>query len=704
MIHAVLLTVCAATGQTPAVDFDTEIVPILTKAGCNTGACHGSAAGRGGFKLSLYGGNPREDYEAIALELESRRVNLRTPDESLVYMKPTGWLDHEGGERFPDDGAAATILLNWIRGGARRDQLRTLTEFEVSPARAWNLELESEVHLRATARFDDGSVVDVTDWTVFTPEDPAGVQIDDDAHAIVHRRGRHLVVARYLDRVVPLELVVPLTGEAVDLSGEPRRNFVDEFVYARLRTLRLPVSPAADDATIARRLYLDLCGRLPPPNEVLKYQAETAADKREQLVDRLLRSDAFTEFWTYRFAKLLRIRAQPQDSRGAETYYAWLTHQIAEGAPYDEFARELLTAEGDTHVYGPANFYTGVGDARGQAEFVSDLLLGVRLRCANCHNHPLDKWTQDDYHGLAALFAGIERGRVVRFGSGEVTHPRTQQAAVPRIPGERFVEEGGDCRDQLADWITSPDNPYFARAAVNRIWSDLMGRGLVNPTDDLRETNPATHPELLNELARDFIASGYDLRHTIRLICTSETYGRSAETLASNRSDDRYYSHALVRPLEPEVLADALADVTGVADQYGDEPLDTRAVSLVDPGIPSVALDILGRCSREDSCETPAGTGGGGLALKLHLVNGELINRKVSHPEGGLSKLIERGTSADEIVEAFYLRGLSRTPSAEEREFWREQFAGTTTEREFRELAEDFLWGLLTSREFSTNH
>ena len=704
MIPTLLLAATIVAGEAPVVDFDTQVVPILTKAGCNAGACHGSAVGRGGFKLSLYGGNPGADYDAIALELESRRVNLTTPTESLLYMKPTGWLDHGGGERFDDDGAAASLMLSWIGSGARRDQIRALQDFEVTPAHATGLALDSTIELRALARFDDGTAADVTAWTVFTAEDPAAVEIDENSRAVLHRRGRHLVVARYLDRVTPIELIVPLSDKRVDLSNASRHNFIDEFVYDKLQSLNLPVSPPADDATLVRRLYLDACGRLPTPDEVLDYQAATASDKREQLIERLLQSESFQQYWTYRFARLLRIRSQPQESRGARTYHEWLARQIAEGTPFDEVARKLLTAEGDTHEYGPANFYIGVGGAREQAEFVSELLLGVRLRCANCHNHPLDRWTQDDYHGLAALFAGIERGRVVRAGgSGTVTHPRTGEDAVPRIPGVRFLEDSDDGRAQLADWVTDPNNPFFARATVNRIWSALLGRGLVNPTDDLRETNPATHPELLDALARDFVEHGFDLRHEIRLICNSETYARSALPLEGNRSDDRFYSHAIVRPLEPEVLADALADVTGVADAYGEESPGTRAVTLFDARIPSEALDILGRCSREESCETPVADAGG-LALKLHLVNGELINRKVSHSDGRLSELINAGTSAGELVELLYLLGLSRQPTNQERSFWTSQFADTSTDEEFRELAEDFLWGLLTSKEFATNH
>jgi hypothetical protein len=697
--------VLLGAGANPSVDFDTQILPILTKAGCNAGACHGSATGRGGFKLSLYGSDPASDYQAIARQWEGRRINLAFPERSLLVLKPTEQMEHGGGGRLDADGRGAARLLEWIEAGAPRAATRRLTHFDVSPSSHVVSVLREVVPLRATAHFSDRSIEDVTEWTVFTAEDSASLEVDQTtAVARLLRRGRHIVLARYLDRVVPIQLLVPLAQEPVDLSGEPRQNFVDELVYEMLETLRLPVSPLADDATFLRRAYLDLTGILPEPDALEAFRAESHPDKRRQLVHRLLETAEFADYWTYQFAKLLRIRSEPQDTEGARTYHDWLRRQIETGVPYDDMARELLTAVGDTHQFGPANFYRTVGDARDQAELVSELFLAVRLRCANCHNHPLDRWTQDDYHGLAAVFANIERGRVIAISEGgEVTHPRTGQAALARIPGERFLHGETDGRQSLALWLTHRENPYFARAVVNRLWKSLMGRGLVEPTDDMRATNPATHPELLERLADDFAQHQYDLRHTMELIGTSATYARSAQTVAANRTDDRYYSHALVRPLEPEVLADAIAQITGVSDRYGNEPEGTRAVTLYDSKITSEALDILGRCSREASCESVSGAQGG-LSRTLHMINGELINRKITAADSRLEKLLAAGRSGPEIVEEFYLRGLGRSPTADERSYWTEQFAGATSAEHKRELAEDFVWSLLSCREFATNH
>ena len=703
-MNAVLIMLLAIGAEPGAsnVDFDIRVIPVLTKAGCNTGACHGAAAGRGEFRLSLYGGDPEFDHRSIARELEGRRVNLARPDESLLLLKATESINHGGGPRLDLDGSGARLLQQWIDEGALRSRSSALKHFTVEPRSHVAARVGEFVALSAAAQFSSGASTDVTQWTVFTPEDSAAVKIDPEtALAKVLRRGRHIVVARYLDHVVPIEILVPLSDKVVDLSREPRGNFVDGHVLQTLEVLRLPVSPKADDSAFLRRLTLDLTGRLPNQTMQDKYLEDADPNKPRQLVDRLLSSEEFTEYWTLRFAKLLRIRSQPGDSTAALTYHSWLKKQISDGVGYDQFARDLLTASGDTHQVGPASFYRTVSGPREQAEFTSEFFMGTRLRCANCHNHPLDRWTQDDYHGLAAVFAKVKQGRVIEVvANGEVSHPRTGEAALPRIPGERFLVEQ-DGRSGIAEWLTDSHNPFFAKAAVNRLWKAMMGRGLVEPTDDLRATNPATHPPLLAELADDFVKHGYDLRHTLRVIALSSAYGRTSQTVPENRADDRFYSHAFSKPLEPEVLADAIADVTGVFDQYFDHPAGTRAVSLFDPKIESETLNVLGRCSREESCEAN-GEVSGGMTLKLHLLNGPLLNRRIVSEEGRLSKLLMAGVSPEEIVTRFYRLAFCRDPSNVEREFWQRKLASSDDEE--REVLEDFLWSLLTCKEFVTNH
>ncbi|MHC4830016.1 MAG: DUF1553 domain-containing protein [Planctomycetota bacterium] len=694
------------------VDFVNDLIPVFTRSGCNAGGCHGAAIGRGGFKLSLLGGTPRRDYESIVHELSGRRVNLARPEESLVYLKPTANLRHGGKLVLDQDGAGAELLLRWIEEGARFTQRRALARVEVTPRSHAAEQPGATVPLRATAHYADGTRRDVTRWTVFEAEDPSAVQLDADrSTARVLRRGRHVVIARYLGKVVPMELVVPLKTAEVDLSDEPRHNFIDEEVLATLARLRVPVSEAAGDAAFLRRLTLDLTGRLPSARRVRTFSKERDENKRARLVDELLGSEGFVEHFTLQLGRLLRLRSQIEKNTltirpgAVRRYHNWIKDQVRKGIGYDRFARALLEADGDSREVGPANFYRTAEDPLLQAEFVTELFMGSRMRCANCHNHPLDKWTQDDYHGLVAIFAKISRAEVVEVDPiGKALHPVTGRPASLRIPGVRDLPaDVQDGRKALADWLTDKDNPYFAKAIVNRLWRSMMGRGLVSPVDDFRDTNPATHPALLERLAADFVAHGFDVRHTLRRIAMSAAYARSADARRDNAADDRYYSHALRRRLSPEVLADAISDVLGVADVYGAEPEGTRAVNLPDASIGSPALDVLGRCGRKASCES-AGASTGELPRKLHLFNGALLNRRLGVKGSRLDRMIRAGIAPGAIVTEFYVTALGRLPTSEEAEFWRRQGLGGGAAEPRRELLEDFVWSLLTCNEFQTNH
>ena len=715
------------------VDFENDLIPVFTKFGCNAGACHGAAAGRGEFNLSLFGGNPQADYKAIVRQFAGRRVNLIHPEESLILLKPTAQTKHGGGQVLNENDEGARLLLNWIQQGATYETLRHLERVEISPQKQVISNLENPIQLQANAHFSDGTTEDVTRWTVFTPEDTSAVEINPATGvAKLNRTGRYIIIARYLTEVVPIEFIAPLNevpiqnvhkSDETHTSSESTGTSIDGEILKLLSTLRLPVSPAANDATFLRRVTLDLTGRLPAPDAVTAFLADSETNKRETLVDALLGSDEFNEYWTLQLAKLLRIRSEGGNTQGAFAYHQWLAQQVREGTGYDQIARSVILATGDSHEVGPANFYRTVDTAGEQAEFMSELFMGARLRCANCHNHPLDKWTQDDYHGLAAIFAKIEaNGQVIKVKpSGEVIHPATREKAVPRIPGDRFLSaDVADGRTELVDWLTGTNNPYFAKAIVNRLWKAMMGRGLVEPVDDFRSTNPATHPELLTELADDFVAHGYDLRRTLKRIALSAAYARSANTLPQNAEpktrlrykhkkheflvlDDRFYSHALQKPLESEVLADAISDVLGVPDVYGNEPEGTRAVSLFDPNTESDALDILGRCGRETSCENSAGATDG-LQRKLHLFNGDLLNARIGVPGSRLDRLVSIGKSPMEIVNEFYLAALSRHPTDTEQQFWVQHIDINASANAQRAILEDIIWSLLTCNEFVTNH
>lgn len=697
------------------ISFENDLIPIFTKFGCNAGACHGSAAGRGEFKLSLFGGNPQADYAAIVRQIAGRRVNLIHPEKSLVILKPTAQTRHGGGRVLKEDSEhgdkAVQLLHDWIRQGARYETKRHLKYVDITPKKQIISNLKQTIHLKASAHFSDGTTEDVTRWTVFTPEDISAIEINPSAAiAKLNRRGRHIIIARYLTEVIPIEFIAPL-NETIDKNSntnnavEKTDAIIDSEIQKLLSTLRLPVSATADDATFLRRVTLDLTGRLPTPENVNAFLAETDTKKRETLVDTLLASEEFNVYWTLQLAKLFRVRSRDRNTQGAYAYHQWLSQQLRDGVGYDDIARSVILATGDSHQVGAANFYRTVDGPREQAELMSELFMGARLRCANCHNHPLDRWTQDDYHGLAAIFAKIENEQIVRVKpTGTVIHPVTREKAQLRIPGERFLStDVVDGRRELADWLTDPENPYFAKAIVNRLWKAMMGRGLVEPVDDFRSTNPATHPDLLTALADDFITNGYRLRHTLRQIALSNAYARSANAIPQNRIDDRFYSHALKKPLAPEVLADALSDVLGVPDTYGAEPEGTRAVALIDPNTRSDALDILGRCSRQTSCETSI-SAADGLQRKLHLFNGDLLNARIGVPGSRLDKLITGGTLPMDIVREFYLAALSRHPTHKEQTFWQQHIDVDVSANAQRAILEDMVWSLLTCNEFVTNH
>jgi hypothetical protein len=677
------------------VDFDTDVLPVLTRAGCNAGACHGAAAGRGGFKLSLFGGDPAADYRAIVSDLEGRRVNLARPERSLLLLKPTWELDHEGGQRFETDSPQAIMLRQWIESGAQRLAKRQLSRLAVEPAEATVATLPTSVPLTITAHFSDESARHVEDTAVFTAADPASTGIVADGSIRVLRPGRHTIIVRYLTEVRAIQITAPFPNAPVTAPPTGSRNWIDDEIDAALSALHLPTAPRANDATLLRRLTLDLTGRLPSPERVREYLSDKRNSQRkyEAELDRLLASDECTEFWTYKLAEWLGISARRSgDAEGRAAYVAWLREQVAMARPLDEWAAELITAEGDSHALGPPNFHRTAGDARTQAEHVAESLLAIRLRCANCHNHPLDRWTQDDYHGLAAIFAGLDRGQVVKWqAGGEVLHPATGEAAVPRIPGEKFLDPQSDGRPALAAWLASQDNPHFARAWANRLWAAMFGRGLVDPIDDLRDTNPATHPALLARLSRDFAENKFNLRHTLRLIATSATYQRSGLAETANRHDDRFYSHARPRPLSRRVLLAAACQVMGVQQETA-ESLDEK-VAAFDP---FAAVQCSGAEALADARPQSLDHLGG----QLEWLNGEVLNAKLADPASQLRELAASRIAPPDLIEEYFLRTLSRLPTADESQFWQQEL----TRGDRAKKCEDFAWSLLSCRDFVTNH
>ncbi|WP_169979262.1 DUF1549 and DUF1553 domain-containing protein [Tautonia rosea] len=704
-------------------DFATDIIPVFTRFGCNAGSCHGKADGQNGFHLSLFGYDPDSDYVALTRDAAGRRLSLTNPETSLLLLKGLGRIPHGGGPALPANSEAARILHGWIEAGAPRHRGEghgKLASVEVFPK---DLRLpEPGTHqVRVVATFDDGLERDVTRLSRFEVRDDATASVDDKGRVTLLRRAETDLIVRYRTSVISSRIGSRMNPDLeIDFDALPRRNLIDEHLFARLESLNVPPSPPADDATFLRRVSLDLTGQQPRPDQIRTFLEDTDPDRRIKLVDRLMNDPLFVDFWHLKLGDLLQI-SQARFGNGVYRYNDWVKEQLASNTPWDDFVHTLLTALGNPNDLngGPVNYALEGQDARDQAELTAQRFLGLRFRCAQCHDHPFDRWTQDDYYGLAAFFAKVGRGgpgvdgmmatEDVRVNpEGRILHLRTGEPAEPTLPGGAAVSLAVDIdpRTVLADWITAPDNPYFARTAANWAWAQFFSRGLAEPSDDLSDSNPPVHPELLDALAEDFVFHGFDLRHLIRTIATSEAYGLSSRPIPGNEGDTRLFSHQTPRPLTAHQMADALAQATdtellfnlGRASQG--TLRSSKAVQISDPAIPSVLLDTFGRCPRVAGCSTVA-TPTLSLRQALLLVGGNAIDDRISRFDGYLSGLLELEPSHAEIVENLYLRTLCRKPSVEETEYWASLLDESDS---VRDASEDLFWALLNSREFAFNH
>lgn len=690
--------------------FRTGILPVLTRAGCNAGSCHGAATGQGGFRLSLLGYDPEEDHDRLTRELGGRRIDRVQPERSLLLRKASGDLDHEGGRRLGVDSEGYRRLAAWIKEGARRgDPGLVVTGLVVEPSDITLPAPGAEVRLQVTALRSDGVAEEVSRWALYRSNDDAVAEVDRDGRVTVRGAGLSSVMVRYGGQVAVARLAVPWgppqTG--VDVAAD---NPVDREVDRVLARLGIRASGPSNATTFLRRAHLDLLGRLPEPEVTRAFLAgpDTPA-RREEVLDALLERPEFTDYWSLWLADWLRVGGRKGSAAVASRWRSWLKEQVSLRVPMDRVVVAMLTAVGDPTTEGPVGFMLLASDPRDLAETASAILLGTRIACARCHAHPADRWTQEDYHQFAAFFARIRReaGVVGVAERGEVEHPKTGRAVAPRPlggEGSPRPDDGEDRRLALAGWVTAPGNPFFARAFVNRVWRRLLGRGLVEPVDDLRPTNPSTHPELLDGLAAEFERSGYDLRALVRRVVRSRTYQRgpadpSSEGLSPPAAlASRFYAAASPRPLSAEVLLDAIAEVTGVAESFPGLPEGTRAVQLAGPVVASPALDVLGRCPRDRGCEA-ADSVGGGLAQALHLIQGSSVQGRLR--SGRVAAWADGTVPPGRMVEELWLRAFARPPREEERTYWSETLA---TAPEAREAIEDLVWVVLNSGEFAFNH
>ncbi|MFO0910281.1 MAG: DUF1553 domain-containing protein [Isosphaeraceae bacterium] len=700
------------------VSFEHDVLPALTRAGCNQGACHGTPTGKNGFRLSLRGYDAPLDYVTLTHEADSRRINRLEPDASLVLLKGTGRLAHEGGPRFHPDGLPYRLVRDWIAQGVEResDSSQRLLRLEVVPGDRTIDAPGASQQLVVLAIDVEGRRRDVTQLARYETSDPTIAQVDPDGHVRRIAKGEVVILVSVEHLVAARTFIFRDAPNGFVWSDPAEFNFVDQHLFTKLRHLRIQPSGLTDDATFARRVFLDVTGLPPTVAELRRFLEDPRHDRRRQLIDELLERPEYVDFWTLKWVDRLGCNQRFVGHKGAYSYHRWVRDQIAMNRPFDQVVRAILVSKGSNFTNPPASFYRRLRDPQEAAESVSQLFLGVRLQCARCHNHVSERWTQDDYYGFAAFFGQVrfkngpqtyaiynKEETVFLDRQGEVVQPRTRQVISPKPLGApaSLVSPGSDRREALADWIVAPSNPYFARATVNRLWFHLFGRGIVEPVDDMRSSNPPASRELLDALAADFVAHGFDLKHTIRTILNSRIYQLDSAPNPSNAEDQRYFSHYPVRLLSAEQILDAASRVTEVNERFLHLPPGTRAAQLPDGELNHPFLRTFGQPSRAVACECERGTDTT-LEQALQVVGGRTLSDKVKSQSNRLGRVLESGIDDSALVDDLFLAALGRAPSREERALALGGFR--TSIRSRREVAEDLLWALLNHPEFLFQH
>lgn len=693
----------------PPVHFVNDIIPVFSKLGCNSGGCHGRSAGQNGFKLSVFGFDPATDYDALTKEGRGRRLFPSSPEQSLLLTKPSAVVPHGGGMRLAADSPDHELLLQWIRQGMPWGEASapTLVGLRVSPTERV-LGIQSQQQILATAIYSDGQERDVTAAAAYATNAAHIAEIDHDG---VIRTGtfpgQAAVTVGYMGQVAAVKVLVPRPDAAQNFPAMPVRTPIDQLVWDRLKLLGILPSSPADDTTFLRRLFLDTIGRLPTPEEVREFLADGASDKRSRWIERVLARDEYADLWGMKWGDILLVDRQKLGDRGAFEFHRWLRDQFATNRPYDAWAHDLITATGNSAKHGPANLYRSMDNPEGLTRVLSQAFLGVRLECAQCHHHPFEKWSQDDFYGLTGFFTGLERkplgtNQVLVYHSGlkETRIPFSNKVVPTRVlDGPALGAVSGDPRGILADWMTSPQNPWFSRLAVNRLWKHFLGRGLVESEDDLRSTNPPTNEPLLDYLSSRLVQEKFNLKAVMREILNSHVYQLSASSNDSNREDEQNFSHYFVKRLPAEVMLDAISDATGVAEMFPGQPAGTRAVQLWDNRLPSYFLESFGRPERTSPCECGRSSEPT-MAQALHLMNAPEIETRLAAPAGRVVKLVERGLAPREITDELSLAAIGRLPNPQERIIAENLFAAGPPQ----EAAADYLWMLLNSRDFLFNH
>lgn len=706
-LHAEVSVTVSDFSNYPAVDFRGDVLPLLSKHGCNSGGCHGRQSGQNGFKLSVFGFDPVADYDALVHEGRGRRIFPGAVRHSLVYAKAVGLTSHGGGQRMTEDSQDAELLREWLRQGAPwgRDSAPVLTGVTVRPSLRI-MPPKSGQQLQVTATYSDGRTRDVTRAADYSGNQPSIADCTDSGLIQTGTAaGEAAVTVNYMGMVDVSRVVIPQS------EPEPARpqwltsgNRIDEFVWQKWKQLRIPPSPLCDDATFLRRVRVKVSGTLPKADEVRRFLMDESPNKRAVLVERVLASDEFVSYWTQRWSDILMVNSKAIGGRGAYAFHRWIRKQIRDNRPYDQWVREIVTASGNTGQVGPANFFRLLRTPEDVTKTISQAFLGVRMDCAQCHHHPFEKWGQDDFYGLAGYFNGLSRVKlddnrelILHPGHKSISIPVIQRSVDTRPPGgtATLADKATDPRPELARWMTSPKNPYFARLVSNRLWKHLMGRGLVEAEDDFRETNPPTNPQLLDHLAGITTESGFNLKELMRQILLSHVFQLSSRATPANHGDQQFYSHYPVRRLPAEVMLDAICQVTGTPERYVGHPTGTRAIELWDNQMPSYFLDTFGRSLRQSPCECGS-SGEPTMAQALHLLNAPEIEAKVQSLSGNAVALAESDLSTDELIQQVALMTVNRMPNDSEIAVGRRLLSSSSR----TPGTQDLMWVMLNAYDF----
>jgi len=693
------------------VSFRRDVIPAFSQAGCNMGACHGTPTGKGGFRLSLRGYLPDQDFGILSRETGGRRINPIAAETSLILRKPLGQVPHEGGLRLARNSKSYEFLHDWIKEGAKDDPTAPAAiSLEIFPeSRVLNAPANTQ-QVVVRVQGADKIIRDVTPICYYDSSNPAIAEVDADGYVRFKARGEVAIIAHYLNLVANVRLTHLVEVPGFAQTDVPQDNLIDRAVFAKLNRMRVRPSQLCTDREFIRRVYLDVLGILPTPDEVRGFLADPSPARRDHVIDRLVVRPEFYDLWALKFADVLRSNGRLIQTKGAYVFHRWIREHLERNQPMDQLVRELLTSDGSTFKNPATNYYRISRDPESAVETTAQLFLGVRIQCAKCHNHPFERWTQDDYYGFAAFFSQIGRKKgnlpdeevVYATGSGDVNQPRTGRTMKPKALGGPVLDNPAtqDRRVRLAAWLASPQNPFFAKSLVNRIWFHLIGRGIVEPVDDFRDSNPACNDELLDGLTADFVKDGYDLKQLIRSILRSRTYQLSATTNPLNADDNLYFSHAQTRLLPAEVLLDAISTVTATTTSFEGLPRGSRATQIPDGKMENPFLKTFGRPARELACECERESDSN-LSQALQLIGGATVNGKLRDDNGRMAQLAKSGKSAEQVTRELYMVALCRDPSPTELAAASKHL---TSSKDFRQAVEDLGWVLINSKEFLFRH